>query len=121
MTDNTAPDIVERLKQEIFCEEQEALEHGLPMDNSPLLEIYKPALAEIERLRGQGWQDISDVKRREIVKEICERHIVDGECACMKPDGIGFDKVPAAVLCRDTAEEILDLVIARLPTPPEGE
>lgn len=51
-----------------------------------------------------------DALRREAVKAICHQQSgsPDHVCTCMTPGGIGFGKVPGALTCRDTYEDIWD-------------
>lgn len=54
--------------------------------------------------------------RRDLIRAICLSQQSDGgdpqphECACMAEGGIGFGKVPGALTCRDTYENILDAI-----------
>lgn len=55
--------------------------------------------------------DIIGAWRREMVRAICRQQSENPSfhiCKCMAPDGIGFGHFPAALLCRDTYDEIID-------------
>lgn len=54
--------------------------------------------------------DIIGAWRREMVRAICRQQSENPSshvCECMAPDGIGFGHFPAALLCRDTYDEII--------------
>lgn len=67
--------------------------------------------------------------KRAIVAAICKQQMdAAGECSCMADGGMGFGKVPAALLCRDTYEEIWDAIrpavieaLRHTPQPASGD
>lgn len=48
--------------------------------------------------------------RKNAVRAICKQQasVSNHVCRCMEEDGLGFEKLPGALLCRDTYEEIWD-------------
>lgn len=64
-------------------------------------------------MKAIAFDAMPDEDRRNIVRAVCEAHMLEhpAKCTCMNKGQIGFGKVPAALLCRDTAEEIIGTVM----------
>ena len=62
--------------------------------------------------------------KREAMIALCRQQNYPAACSCMAEGGIGFGKFPGALTCRDTYEEIIDVlapILTRAAPRPDGD
>lgn len=139
-TQGTNPDTLYQHNFEGDWPEDDRREYADPFTGEPRVMLFhkawrrseKAARAAIAALSASGgdaaelaaadmreavgvWLGSKDAARI-AVERMCDEQREDfkSPCACMAPGGLGFDKIPAAVLCRDTYLELWDYVWPKL-------